>query len=142
MANEVLVSIGDKSYTTTISYEDLNILADEPIDLGGENKGLAPTQLLLSSVGACKAITMRMYANRKQWKVDKIDIKVSSEIQKSELQQTTYIKCNIFIEGELDEDQKRRLYAIGEKCPVHKMLMNPVIIESNLIDTIQVKDNS
>lgn len=142
MANEVLVSIGDKSYTTTISYEDLNILADEPIDLGGENKGLAPTQLLLSSVGACKAITMRMYANRKQWKVDKIDIKVSSEIQKSELQQTTYIKCNIFIDGELDEDQKRRLYAIGEKCPVHKMLMNPVIIESNLIDTIQVKDNS
>lgn len=142
MANEVLVSIGDYSYTTTISYEDLNILADEPIDLGGENKGLAPTQLLLSSVGACKAITMRMYANRKQWKVDKIDIKVSSEIQKSELQQTTYIKCNIFIDGELDEDQKRRLYAIGEKCPVHKMLMNPVIIESNLIDTIQVKDNS
>ncbi|WP_156308605.1 OsmC family protein [Sphingobacterium endophyticum] len=142
MANEVLVSIGDKSYTTTISYEDLNILADEPIDLGGDNKGLAPTQLLLSSVGACKAITMRMYANRKQWKVDKIDIKVSSEIQKSELQQTTYIKCNIFIDGELDEDQKRRLYAIGEKCPVHKMLMNPVVIESNLIDTIQVKDNS
>ncbi|GGE36133.1 OsmC family protein [Sphingobacterium cellulitidis] len=136
MANEVLVSIGDSSYTTTISYEDLNILADEPIELGGENKGLAPTQLLLSSLGACKAITMRMYANRKKWNVDKIDIQVSSEVQKSEQQQTTYIKCNIFIDGDLDEDQKRRLYQIGEKCPVHKTLMNPIVIESNLIDTI------
>lgn len=136
MANEVLVSIGDSSYTTTISYEDLNILADEPIDVGGENKGLAPTQLLLSSLGACKAITMRMYANRKKWNVDKIDIQVSSEVQKSEQQQTTYIKCNIFISGDLDEDQKQRLYQIGEKCPVHKTLMNPIVIESNLIDTI------
>lgn len=142
MANEVLVSIGETSYTTTISYEDLNILADEPIEIGGQNKGLAPTQLLLSSVGACKAITMRMYANRKEWKVDKIDIKVSSEVQRSEQQQTTYIKCNIFIEGDLDEEQKRRLYAIGEKCPVHKMLMNPIVIESNLIDTMQEKDIS
>ena len=142
MANEVLVSIGETSYTTTISYEDLNILADEPIEVGGQNKGLAPTQLLLSSVGACKAITMRMYANRKEWKVDKIDIKVSSEDQRSEQQQTTYIKCNIFIEGDLDEEQKRRLYAIGEKCPVHKMLMNPIVIESNLIDTMQEKDIS
>ncbi len=142
MANEVLVSIGETSYTTTISYEDLNILADEPIEVGGQNKGLAPTQLLLSSVGACKAITMRMYANRKEWKVDKIDIKVTSEVQKSEQQQTTYIKCNIFIEGDLDEEQKKRLYAIGEKCPVHKMLMNPIVIESNLIDTIQEKNIS
>jgi len=142
MANEVLVSIGEKSYTTTISYEDLNILADEPIELGGENKGLSPTQLLLSSIAACKAITMRMYANRKKWKVDKIDIKVSSEVQKSDLQQTTYIKCNIFIDGNLDEEQKRRIYAIGEKCPVHKILMNPIVIESNLIDTFQVNDNS
>lgn len=142
MANEVLVSIGETSYTTTISYEDLNILADEPIEVGGQNKGLAPTQLLLSSVGACKAITMRMYANRKEWKVDKIDIKVSSEVQKSEQQQTTYIKCNIFIEGDLDEEQKKRLYAIGEKCPVHKMLVNPIVIESNLIDTIQEKNIS
>ncbi|WP_313257935.1 OsmC family protein [Sphingobacterium sp.] len=142
MANEVLVSIGKTSYTTTISYEDLNILADEPIEVGGQNKGLAPTQLLLSSVGACKAITMRMYANRKEWKVDKIDIKVSSEVQRSEQQQTTYIKCNIFIEGDLDEEQKKRLYAIGEKCPVHKMLMNPIVIESNLIDTIQEKNIS
>ncbi|MCT1531289.1 MULTISPECIES: OsmC family protein [Sphingobacterium] len=139
---EVLVSIGEESYTTTISYDDLEILADEPIELGGQNKGLAPSQLLLSSVGACKAITMRMYANRKKWKVDKIDIKVSSEVQKSEQQQTTFIKCNIFIEGDLDEEQKRRIYAIGEKCPVHKMLMNPIVIESNLIDTMQVKNNS
>lgn len=135
MENEVLVRIGDESYTTTIEYGDLSILADEPIELGGQNKGFAPSKLLLSSIGSCKAITMRMYANRKEWKVSKIEVKVSSEVQTSEQQQTTYIKCNVFIEGELDAEQKRRIYLIGEKCPVQKMLQNPIVVESNLIDT-------
>ncbi|MGN5953995.1 OsmC family protein [Sphingobacterium lactis] len=135
MENEVVVSIGEESYTTQIQYGDLSLIADEPEELGGQNKGFAPTQLLLSSIGACKAITMRMYANRKEWKVNKIEVKVSSEVQKSEQQQTTYIKCNVFIDGELDADQKKRIYTIGEKCPVQKMLQNPIVVESNLIDT-------
>ncbi|MGJ1204468.1 OsmC family protein [Sphingobacterium lactis] len=135
MANEVLVSIGEEAYTTTVQYEELSLLADEPIELGGQNKGLTPTQLLLSSVGTCKAITMRMYINRKAWKVNKIEIKMSSEVQKSDLQQTTYITCNITIDGDLDEEQRRRIYTIGEKCPVQKMLQHPIVIESNLIDT-------
>ncbi len=133
--NEVLVSIGEENYTTNIQYGDLSLIADEPLELGGQNKGMAPSQLLLSSVGACKAITMRMYASRKKWKVNRIDIKISSEVQKSEQQQTTFIRCNIFIDGDLDEEQKRRIYMIGEKCPVQKMLQNPIVVESNLIDT-------
>lgn len=135
MENVVVVSIGEESYTTQIQYGDLSLIADEPEELGGQNKGFAPTQLLLSSIGACKAITMRMYANRKEWKVNKIEVKISSEVQKSEQQQTTFIKCNVFIDGELDADQKKRIYTIGEKCPVQKMLQNPIVVESNLIDT-------
>jgi|SRR5690606_7242078 len=135
MENEILVSIGKENYTTHIQYGDLSIIADEPRELGGSNKGFAPTQLLLSSIGSCKVITMKMYASRKNWDINKIDIKLSLETKKSDLQQTTYISCNIFIDGDLQEDQKQRLYNIAEKCPIHKILQHPIIIESNLITT-------
>ncbi|MCT1526607.1 OsmC family protein [Sphingobacterium hotanense] len=135
MANEVQVTIEEENYTTKVAYGDLSILADEPLDLGGQNKGLTPTQLLLASIGSCKVITMRMYANRKQWDVKKINIDLSSEVVKSDLQQTTYIRCHITFEGNLDEDQIKRLYVIADKCPIHKMLQNPIVIESNVIDT-------
>ncbi|MGO1244610.1 MAG: OsmC family protein [Sphingobacterium sp.] len=135
MAEEVQVSIGKEKYTTTISYGELEILADEPEELGGQNKGLAPSQLLLSSIGACKAITMKMYADKKEWPLENIHIQLHSEVQRSDRQQTTYIRCNIVIEGALDSEQKKRIHTIGEKCPVQKILENPVVIESNLIDT-------
>lgn len=135
MENDVLVSIGKENYTTQIQYGNLSLLADEPTELGGSNQGFAPTQLLLSSIGSCKAITMKMYANRKKWEIQNIDIKLSLETKKGDLQQTTYIKCNIFISGDLADDQKQRLYNIAEKCPIHKILQNPIIIESNLITT-------
>ncbi len=136
MENEVLVQMGEQAYTTHITYKDLNLIADEPEDLGGQNLGFPPTALFLSSIGSCKAMTMRMYADRKQWKLNSIEIQVYSETIKSELQQTTFITCNIKIDGELDAEQRKRLYTIGEKCPIQKMLSNPVVIESNLIDTI------
>lgn len=135
MAQEVQVSIGKEKYTTTVRYGDLEMLADEPEDLGGQNKGLAPDQLLLSSLGACKAITMKMYADRKEWPLEKIHIQLQSEVQRSERQQTTYIRCNIVIEGNLDEEQKQRIHTIGERCPIQKTLENPIVVESNLIHT-------
>jgi len=135
MENDVLVSIGKENYTTQIQYGNLSLLADEPTELGGANQGFAPTQLLLSSIGSCKAITMKMYANRKKWEIQNIDIKLSLETKKSDLQQTTFIKCNIFISGNLADDQKQRLYNIAEKCPIQKILQNPIVIESNLITT-------
>lgn len=135
MANEVQVTIEEENYITKVAYGDLSILSDEPEELGGQNKGLTPNQLLLASVGSCKVITMRMYANRKNWDVKKINIQLSSESVKSDLQQTTYIKCHISFEGNLDEDQIKRLYIIADKCPIQKILQNPIVIESNVIDT-------
>lgn len=134
MANDVQVTIGKEKYATTVRYGELEITADEPEDLGGQNKGLTPHQLLLSSVGTCKAITMKMYADRKGWSLEHIDIQLESEVQRSERQQTTFIRCNIVVTGDLDDEQKQRIYQIGEKCPIHKILENPVVIESNLID--------
>lgn len=131
--NEILVTIGDIPYTTTITHGKNTLIADEPQELGGQDKGVNPPALLLSAIGSCKAMTVKMYADRKKWKLEEVNIKVSYETLKSELQQTTYIKCHLSFKGELDQEQKDRLLQIAEKCPIHKILSNPIIISSNLI---------
>lgn len=133
MANEVRVSIGKEKYITQIELGQHTIVADEPTEIGGKDLGPAPTQLLLSSLGTCKAITMRMYADRKEWALDSVEITLTSETVKSNLQQTTYIRCTIKLTGDLDEKQKGRIYKIAEKCPIHKILTNPIVIESNML---------
>lgn len=131
--NEILVSIGKTPYTTTITHGNNVVIADEPKELAGQDEGFNPPALLLSSLGSCKAITIKMYADRKQWNLEEVNIKLSYESLKSELQQTTYIKCHISFKGNLDKTQKDRLLQISEKCPIHKIMSNPIVISSNLI---------
>jgi len=131
MENEVVVTIGQVPYTTTVQYGKHQIIADEPEELGGEDQGINPTPLLLSSLGTCKAITVKMYADRKKWPLEEVIVRLTYEVQISEQQQTTYIKCHISFKGDLDREQKTRLFKIADRCPVHKILTNPIVISSN-----------
>ncbi len=133
MNKEVTVVIEQIKYTTTITTQNHTVIADEPKELGGQDEGLTPTQLLLSSLGACKVMTARMYADQKKWSLEKVTVHLSSEVQKSEQQQATYVKCHVSFDGDLDDDQKKRLLTIIDKCPIHKILSNPIIIDSNLL---------
>ncbi|SJN18581.1 hypothetical protein FM107_01445 [Sphingobacterium sp. JB170] len=109
------------------------LIADEPKTVGGTDQGPTPSEFFLTALGSCKAITMRMYADRKSWPLEAATVKLTMEIKKSELQSTTYIKCHIELQGELSEKQRNRILKIAEKCPIHKTLSNPIVIESNLI---------
>lgn len=129
--NEVIVTIGKTPYTTNVQYGKHVIIADEPEELGGQDQGITPTPLLLSSLGTCKAITVKMYADRKKWPLEEVILRLSQETKTSEQQQTTYIQCHISFKGNLDDDQKERLFKIAEKCPVHNILTNPIVITSN-----------
>ncbi|MDM1293225.1 OsmC family protein [Sphingobacterium sp. N143] len=131
MENDVIVKIGKTPYTTSVQYGKHQIMVDEPEDLGGQDQGINPTPLLLSALGSCKAITVRMYADRKKWPLEEVIVRLSHEIQTSEQQQTTYIQCHIGFKGDLDDEQQKRLFKIAEKCPVHKILTNPIVITSN-----------
>lgn len=133
MANEVSVSIGKEKYVTEIKIGKHTIIADEPTEVGGKDLGPAPVTILLSALGTCKAMTMRMYADQKQWPLEAVEVKLSSEVVKSNLQQTTYIRCTIKLSGDLDEKQKERIYKIADRCPVQKILTNPIVIESNML---------
>lgn len=110
------------------------VQADEPVDNGGKDLGPTPTELVLSGLAACTVSTLRMYADKKGWDVDRIEVELSIQILKTETGQSSQIKSVIEISGEVTEDQKLRMLDIARKCPVHKLLTNPIQIDSSLSD--------
>ncbi|MCU0404363.1 MAG: OsmC family protein [Chitinophagaceae bacterium] len=105
------------------------LIADEPLEVGGQNLGFSPDELLCAALGACTSATLRMYADRKGWPVERVDVKVSFERETS-FSETKMFR-SIHIEGNLSEEQRTRLFEIAEKCPVHKTFSRPISIETN-----------
>lgn len=112
-----ITSTSQEGYTTLNSNSRHEILADEPLDLGGNDKGFTPGELLLASLASCTSITMKMYANRKEWELP--TIKIEAKMVEGEKQ---YIEKKIVFEGELEEAQIEKLLIISKKCPMHKIL--------------------
>ncbi|KGE12757.1 OsmC family protein [Sphingobacterium deserti] len=133
MARNIIVKTGLDRYKTEILVGQHIVVADEPEDVGGTDLGPSPTELLMSSLGTCKAMTMRMYADRKAWDLQDVEIEMSISEQRTDLQKTTFINCHIKLGGALDDKQRNRLLSIADRCPVHKILNSPIVIESNLI---------
>ncbi len=125
----VTAIIGQDHYRTELIASGKTVIADEPEELGGTNTGPAPGEFLMISLASCTAITLRMYADRKKWDVSKIKVEVASE----KIDNTTFFKREITLEGSLEEDQRQRLLQIANSCPVHKVLSNPIEISTRLI---------
>jgi len=124
--------IGRETYASTMTMRGHTLQGDEPIENGGKDAGPTPTELVLSGLAACTVSTLRMYADRKGWDVDKIEVEISIQTSKTETGQSAQIKSVIGITGEVTEDQKLRMLDIARKCPVHKLLTNPIAIDSIL----------
>lgn len=128
---EIKSRIGKELYKVTIESSSGNsLISDEPIELGGANLGFSPTELLASSLAACTSATLRMYADRKGW--DLQEVKLNVKLERDSENNKTHISRRIEILGNLDEDQRKRLLAIANACPVHKILSNPIEINSYL----------
>lgn len=127
--NPTTISIGKDKYTTKVVSQTGNeLIADEPTDKGGQDAGLSPGELMAASLGACSCITMRMYADRKEWAMDSVSITVNYE--RNDEMRTTHFTKEITIVGDLDEEQRKRLIHISSRCPIHLMLSNPIQIET------------
>jgi len=116
--------------------------ADEPTSAGGTDLGAAPHELVLAGLGACTSMTLRMYAQRKEWVVEEIDVKLSLEkIDAAECAEcqskegkVTVIRRAIRIVSGLDEEQIARLLEIADKCPVHRTLTGEVLVKTERLD--------
>ncbi len=104
--------------------------ADEPASAGGGDTGPEPASLLLSSLGACTNITLRMYARRKGWPLEsaRVDLSMKSTAD------GTVIDRRITLSSPLDTEQRERLLQIANACPMHKVLSGVIRIDSELRD--------
>src|ERR1700759_2317740 len=98
--------------------------ADEPVEDGGTDTGPRPSQLLASSLAGCTAITVELYAQRKGWNVDGLEVAVdmSSAGGPHSHASPTHFTVEVALPDGLDDEQRKKLMVIAEKCPVHKLL--------------------
>jgi putative redox protein len=108
------VRIGATPYAVQVSAGRHSLTLDEPPSRGGQDAGPAPYEMLLGSLGACTAITLRMYADRKQWAFRSLQVELSFE----RIGERGQIHRVVTIDGELSAEQRQRLAEIAEKTPV------------------------
>jgi len=119
---------------------DHHALADEPVSYGGTNRGMSPYQFLAAGLGACTSMTIRMYARRKKWPLEGVFVDVTHDKVHAQDCETCEASSNkidqftrvIHLDGPLDADQRARLLAIADKCPVHRTLKSANKIETRL----------
>ncbi len=95
-------------------------LIDEPVAAGGLGSGPNPYDLLRAALGSCKAMTIRLYANRKGWPLQRVQVAVRHK--RIDLQASDIFEADVTLEGALEEAQRLRLIEIAERCPVHMTL--------------------
>ncbi len=128
----VIATIKQELYRIQIESPSGNVvISDEPLEMGGRDLGFSPTELLASSLAACTSATLRMYADRKGW--DLKEVKLEIDLDWDDKANKTVINRKMQLLGNLDETQLERLLKVANACPVHKMLTNPIEINTEVI---------
>ncbi len=122
-------SIGTTNYATSITTGHHRLAADEGPELGGKDTGPAPYDLLVASLGACTVITLRMYAERKQWPVEAVHAEIRF-VREGDNQRIDRV---LRIDGKVDEEQKKRMADIAERTPVTLTLKRGLEIRTTLV---------
>jgi uncharacterized OsmC-like protein len=132
VSRTIVVKSGLLRYSQKISVGSHVLHADEPSDSGGNDFGPNPYELLLAALGACTSMTVRMYAERKQWPLKSVEVRLAhSKIYAEECAtcdtkegMLDRIEREIALFGDLSDEQQHRLLEIAERCPVHRALVS------------------
>jgi uncharacterized OsmC-like protein/alpha/beta superfamily hydrolase len=138
--NQVITQIGKSGLVTDIMADGHSLVADEPVSSGGSDLGPTPYDYLMAGLGACTAMTLRLYADRKDWPLDSVTVRLNHQKIHAEDCETCETKegrldqiaRQIELTGALDDQQKNRLLQIANRCPVHRTLKSEIIIKTEL----------
>ncbi|QQS49175.1 MAG: OsmC family protein [Acidobacteriota bacterium] len=144
--SEVRVNLDlSEGFRTRIAAGKHTFIADEPETKGGKDEGMSPYELLLSALGACTAMTLKLYIERKKWPITQVEVLLTFDRihaddcesctgeEIDEKQQVQHISRLIYVTGEVSEEQKERLLYIAGRCPVHLTLHSNPHVEDALI---------
>jgi putative redox protein len=130
--------VGPHGFRADISAGRHALIADEPIAVGGTDQGPTPYELLLSALGACTAMTLRMYADRKKWPLEDVRVRLRSsrsherDCENCERQEVGIhrIERKLELAGALTDEQRKRLEEIADRCPVKQTIQREIRVES------------
>lgn len=131
LENNVEGKIGTQKYLCSITWRNGTLLMDEPENMGGQNIGPDPFSTFLASLAGCTLSTLRMYIDRKGWDIPEIHISLNLS-QENNSGLVTTITRDISFSNEVSPEIKERLLLIAEKCPVSKILKNPIQIDTKI----------
>ncbi|QJD79930.1 OsmC family protein [Spirosoma rhododendri] len=117
-------------YETHLTTGTQVIVSDEPTDVGGQDRGMKPGELLAGSLAACTAITLRMYADRKAWPLDTAVVHVDYSHDREH--KRSRFEVQLVLTGDLTDEQRMRLLEIADKCPIHQVLEHPAEFSTTL----------
>ena len=134
----VVTDSADGAFTQQIRAGRHTLTADEPASSGGDDLGPTPYDLLLAALGTCTSMTVRMYAQRKNWPLRSTTVTLThSKIHAADCEacetssgRLDHIRREVQFDGDLDADQRARLLEIANKCPVHRTLHSEVVVET------------
>jgi putative redox protein len=138
----VMVSEVDHKFQQSVFSDHHHWYADEPYNVGGSNTGPDPYEHLLAALGACTAMTIRMYATRKKLALEHVDVSLfhsrdyldDASHAGDKPQQVENLHRHIQLTGDLTDEQKARLMEIADRCPVHRTLHNNPQVITKLIE--------
>ncbi|SRR5882724_6610569 len=141
MSRKVIVTSEHSGLHQVITIGPHQLKADEPIAFGGTDAGPDPYELLLAALGACTGITIRMYAQRKRWPLEGVEVQLAhskihaADCAECETQPRTLdrIERQISFTGKLSTDQLQRLREIADRCPVHRTLTSQLEIRTSTL---------
>jgi putative redox protein len=141
MPRNVSVSSGPVKYAQNITVGPHVFQSDEPVDIGGNDAGPNPQELLMASLGACATTTVQMYAERKQWPLQGVlaalsYAKVLAEDNTgsgAKIAMVDQIEMGIALTGNLSAEQQQRLFDVAGRCPIHRMLVSHIQIQTKLL---------
>ena len=118
------------------------LAADEPIAVGGSDAGPGPYEYLLAALGACTSMTIRMYAQRKDWPLARVSVRLRhAKIHAEDCAEcetkvglVDMIERDIALEGDLSAEQRAKLREIADKCPVHRTLTSEISIKTRAVE--------
>ena len=136
------LNLKENNFTTNIQTAKHSFIADEPASIGGDDFGPSPYDFLSAGLAACTVMTLKLYAERKQWDLQEVFVYITYSKKHSDdlmldLEKPSridFLRKKLVFVGDLDDAQKQRLKTIASKCPVHKTLQTQTIIETEIID--------